>query len=79
MRPPSLIELNLMLFDTGLTHLGSEASNYVKVKIFESLMAKIVHIIYLQFQKKITVTQVFKQYKIYLLFACGLMQNEVIL
>ena len=27
-RPPSLSELTSMIFDIGLTHLGSEASNY---------------------------------------------------
>ena len=29
-RPPSLSELTAMIFNTGLTHLGSEASNCKK-------------------------------------------------
>ena len=33
-RPPSLSELTPMIFNTGLTHLGSEASNYVCIFMY---------------------------------------------
>ena len=33
-RPPSLSELTPMIFDMGLTHLGSEASKYQTYLIY---------------------------------------------
>ena len=42
-RPPSLSELTPMIFNMGLTYLGSEASNYSKIKSMRlSAMASIL-------------------------------------
>ena len=48
-RPPSLSELTLMLFNTGLTHLGSEVSICYCTIIVSTLM-KNSHAIY-RFEK----------------------------
>ena len=41
-RPPSLSELTPMVFNTGLTHLGSEASKYTCMYEFPNMVFKII-------------------------------------
>ena len=41
-RPPSLSELTPMKFNTGLTHLGSETSNYIIQKFIALIVTFIL-------------------------------------
>ena len=43
-RPPRLSELTPMISNTGLTHLGSEASNYIYENLAKN--AKLIEIIH---------------------------------
>ena len=45
-RPPSLSELTPMLFNTGLTHLGSEASNSISLGLLSYMLASRLYILW---------------------------------
>ena len=57
-KPPSLSELTPMIFNKGVTHLGSEASIYMNNFYFIKNMGKfyfeIIHFLIISFQGKMT-------------------------